>query len=79
MMNIKQLPTRIEIGFWNLTIHLLSQSAWVRILVTWSYRNIGIRWDAFSRAFDAQRALFWAGVGLLLGFLGGFLAALPLY
>ena len=79
MMNIKQLPNRLELSFWNVTIHLLSQSAWLRSMVPWLYRSIGLRWSAFSRAFELRLALLWAGAGLLLGFVGGVLVALPLY
>lgn len=79
MMNIRQLPTRLELGFWNLTIHILSQSAWLRSLLPWFYRGLGQAWRAFGQAFDARRALLWAMAGFLLGFIGGFLAALPLF
>jgi len=79
MMSIKQIPMRLELGFWNLTIHLLSQSALLRSLVPWFYRSVGLRWGAFRGDFDARRALLWAGAGLVLGFVGGFLAALPIF
>jgi hypothetical protein len=79
MMNIKQLPMRLELGFWNLTIHILSQSAWLRSLLPWFYRSVGQRWRVFCQAFDARRALLWAAAGLVLGFIGGFLAALPVF
>jgi hypothetical protein len=48
-------------------------------MVPWLYRSIGLRWSAFSRAFELRLALLWAGAGLLLGFVGGVLVALPLY
>jgi hypothetical protein len=78
-MNIKQLPLRLELGFWNLTIYLLSQSRWLQNLLPWFYREITLRWRAFTRSFDARLALAWASAGLLLGFIGGFMAALPFF
>jgi hypothetical protein len=79
MIDIKQLPSRLELSFWNLTIHLLSQSAWLRSLVPWIYRRVGLRWSAFSRSFDIRRAFIWACAALAIGFFGGFLATLPLF
>jgi hypothetical protein len=76
-MNFRQLTLRLEIGFWNLAIGLLSESTFLRSLVRWLYLAGTGRRPGSNPAFQPARALFWASAGLALGFfaglLGGFL------
>lgn len=70
-MNLKYLPVRLELSFWNFVINLLSESRGIRSLVAWIFSDHSSRLKAFIRTFQRNRALGWATSSLILFFLLG--------
>lgn len=65
-MNLKYLPMRLELSFWNFVINLLSQSRGIRSLVAWIFSDHSTRLKSLFRTFQRNRALGWATSSLIL-------------
>ncbi len=74
-MSLRQLSTRIELSFWQITIILLSQSSMLQRLIRWFYLDLLPFSAEFSKRFDRRRVYRWAAAGLGMGFMLGFLIA----
>ena len=75
-MSFKQFSIRLEVSFWQLVIQLLSESRPVQALIAWIYYNGLPATTRLIHNFEVERALRWAIVGLVIGFLTGLLTAL---
>jgi hypothetical protein len=74
-MSVKQISSRIELSFWQITISLLTQSSSFQKLVRWFYLIIMPKSGILFQNFDHHRVFRWAAVGLVLGLIIGFLIA----
>ena len=74
-MSIKQIPSKIELGFWQIVISLLSESRSVQRLVCWFYLDVGPKTKQLIHRLERQQLLRWSAAGLAMGLLVGFLIA----
>jgi len=74
-MSLRQIPSRIELSFWQITISLLSQSSMLQRLIRWFYLDLMPFSAEFSKRFERRRVYRWAAAGLGMGFMLGFLIA----
>jgi hypothetical protein len=70
--NIKRMPFYLELGFWNVAIYLLSESALVQALVVFFARHLPDRLPAIN----PSKAAFYVLVGLTFGFIIGLVGSL---
>jgi hypothetical protein len=75
-MNLRHIPSRIELGFWQVTINLLSESILLQKLIRWFYLEFRPQFATVVRRFERQRLVRWAAAGLGMGLLFGFIAVL---
>jgi hypothetical protein len=75
-MSLKQFSIRVEVGFWQLVIQLLSESHTLQGIITWIYHRGLPASELLANNLEVERALRWALVGLALGFLTGLLSVL---
>jgi hypothetical protein len=74
-MSIRQIPSKIELGFWQIAITLLSESRPVQQLVCWFYLEVGPKSSQYIKRLDRPQLLRWSAAGLGMGLLVGFLIA----
>ena len=70
-MYFENLYIRLEIAFWDAIIPLMHQSRLVQVLLQKTYPLVKLR----DHARLAMQALFIASLGLILGFVIGFVRA----
>lgn len=75
-MNLRQIPSRIELGFWQVTITLLSESILLQRFIRWFYLEFRPQIVAIISRFERQRLVRWAAAGLCMGLLFGFIVVL---
>lgn len=69
-LTLRRLPILIELGFWNLTIFLLSESPVLQKLVKLVFRWISALKNYRGHiSFNIRNALIVAASGFILGFL----------
>jgi hypothetical protein len=74
-MSIRHISSKIELGFWQIAISLLSDSRYVQQLVCWFYLEVGPVSRQFVNQLERRQLLRWSAAGLGLGLLAGFLIA----
>lgn len=74
-MSIRQIPSKIELGFWQIAISLLSESRPVQQMVCWFYLDVGPKSRQFINRLERPQLLRWSAAGLGTGLLVGFLIA----
>lgn len=72
-MSLRYISTRIELGFWQFAITLLSESKNIQHIVCWIYQDLLPRTKVFYKRIDLKRAIRWATAGLGLGIFTGIL------
>ena len=75
-MSLRHLPSKIELGFWQITISLLSESTSIQRLVRWFYLDLRPRTLEFLIQLEQKRVIRWSAAGLGMGLLFGFLIAI---
>ena len=75
-MSLRHLPSKIELGFWQITISLLSESTSIQRLVRWFYLDLRPRTLEFLIQLEQKRVIRWSAAGLGIGLLFGFLIAI---
>jgi len=69
-LTIRRLPALIELGFWNLTIFLLSESPVLQKLVRWGFRKLpSLKSFDEYKSINIRTVMILAGSGIVLGFL----------
>jgi hypothetical protein len=74
-MSIRHLSSKIELGFWQIAISLLSDSRPVQQLVCWFYLDVRPKSSQFIKRLERRQLLRWSAAGLGIGLLAGFLIA----
>lgn len=67
-MEIKQIPTRLEVYFWLIVIRLISQSKFVQACLREVYAL-----KSMQPGLVVTLTLVWSGAGLILGIVLGLL------
>jgi len=75
-MSIRQLPSRIELGFWQIAISLLSESSSLQRLVRWFYLEFRPWSGEIISRLERQRVIRWSAAGLGMGLFLGILIAI---
>jgi hypothetical protein len=75
-MSIRQIPTRIELGFWQIVIALMSESPSVQQLVRWLYSDLLPSAEKLVSKLNRRRLFRWSAGGLGMGLVIGFLTAI---
>ena len=75
-MSLRHLPSKIELGFWQITISLLSESTSIQRLVRWFYLDLRPRTLEFLIQLEQKQVIRWSAAGLGMGLLFGFLIAI---
>lgn len=75
-MSLRHLPSRIELGFWQITISLLSESTSLQRLIRWFYLDFRPKAGQVLSRFERRRVMRWSAAGLGTGLLLGFLIAI---
>lgn len=75
-MSLRHLSSRIELGFWQIAIGLLSESTSLQRLIRWFYLDFRPGTGEIVSRFERQRVLRWSAVGLGAGLLFGFIVAI---
>jgi hypothetical protein len=70
-MGLRQLPSRIELTFWQIVINLLSQSKLLQRLIRWFYLELMPHSKLFIQQIDLKRFVRWSATGLGLGIITG--------
>lgn len=66
-MVFKELSLRLEIGFWQLVISLMYESAWVQSLIRWSYHRLFPILRGFNQFINTRRVVTWGIFGFFTG------------
>lgn len=74
-MSLRQLPTKIELGFWQIAISLLSESKSIQRLVRWFYLDLRPKSSQLFNQLERHKVIRWSAAGLGMGLLFGFLIA----
>lgn len=75
-MSLRHLPSRIELGFWQIAISLLSESTSLQRLIRWFYLDFWPKAGQVLNRFERQRVMRWSAAGLGTGLLLGLLIAI---
>lgn len=75
-INLRHIPAKIELGFWHVTINLLTESILLQRLIRWIYLEFRPQATALLSRFERLRLVSWAAAGLLMGLLFGFIVIL---
>jgi hypothetical protein len=75
-MSLRQLPSRIELTFWQIVINLLTQSPYLRRMIRWFYLELIPRSKVVLKHVELKRLLRWSATGLGLGILAGIMISL---
>jgi hypothetical protein len=73
-MSIRQFSSRLELGFWQIVINLLSDSSIIQNLVRYGYLQVLPSTREFFKKFERQLVFRWAAAGLGIGFVIGILS-----
>ena len=74
-MSLRHLPSKIELGFWQIAISLLSESKSIQRLVRWFYLDLRPKSSQLFNQLERQKVIRWSAAGLGMGLLFGFLIA----
>ena len=74
-MSLRQLSTKIELGFWQIAISLLSESKSIQRLVRWFYLDLRPKSSQLFNQLERHKVIRWSAAGLGMGLLFGFLIA----
>jgi hypothetical protein len=75
-MSLKHIYTKIELGFWQITISLLSESTSLQRLIRWFYLVFRPKAGELFSRFQRQQVIRWSAAGLGAGLILGFLVAI---
>lgn len=74
-MNVKRLPSMLEITFWNFAIAVLTQSALAKVLFRWAFPHV----ERLGHAIKRGKALAVASIGLSAGLAIALLVSLVVF
>lgn len=70
-MSLRQLPSRIELTFWQIVINLLSQSRMLQRFIPWVYLKVRPHVMTVRTGINLRRFVRWSATGLGLGLITG--------
>ena len=74
-MSLRQISTKIVLGFWQIAISLLSESKSIQRFVRWFYLDLRPKTSRLFNQLESHKVLRWSAAGLGMGLLFGFLIA----